>query len=131
MDIIKELDGWFADRLKGMRYRPETVAYVTGVLKTQARPRDEDVFANRSVVLAFQDAALKGDFAGFQRIGDWVLWIDVIMPAHLDMNREAIETIGRMSYYSCHRILHGQWLVYEELADELPSIARHARRMLV
>ena len=131
MDIIKELDGWFTDRLQGLHYKPETIAYVGGVLKRLARPREEDDFANRSVVLAFQNASLKGDFAGFQQIGDWVLWVDIIMPSHLDANREAIESIGRMSYYSCHRILHGTWGVYEELADELPAIAQHARRMLV
>jgi hypothetical protein len=128
---VKGLDAWFGERLHSLRFRPETMAYVAGVLKTLAHPREEDVFAKRSVILAYQDARLTGDFAEFQRIGDWVLWVDVILPQHLDGKRDAVEAIGRLSYYTCHRLLKGQWRVYEELADELPAIAHFARRKLV
>jgi len=128
--LVIELDEWFSSRLKKMHRSPEIIAYVCGVLKSLANPGEKDVFANRSIVLAFQDASLKGDFTSFQQIGDWVLWIDTIMPEHLDGNREAIESIGRMSYRSCNRILRGQWRIYEELADELPEIAKLARQTL-
>ncbi len=131
MDIIKGLDGWFAERLHGLQYRPETIAYVAGVLKTLAHPRDEDDFSKKSVVLAYAEAQASGDFATYQRIGDWVLWVNAVLPGSIVGSKDAVESIGRQSYYSCHRILRGQWVVYEELADELPSIARHVRRMLV
>jgi len=129
MDLIVRLDRWFADRLQGLTYAPETLAYVAGVLSRRSWV-DADM-SRESVVLAFQDAVMKGDFEEFQRIGDWVLFIDTIHPTHFDGVREAVESIGRNSYYSCHRILRGQWRVYEELADQLPHIARHARRKLV
>ena len=131
MDIIKSLDTWFTERLKSLDYEPETVAYVTGVLRTLGHPSDEDVFANRSIVLAYADARLAGDFAAFQRIGDWVLWVDAVVPESIEREHEAVESIGRLSYYACHRILRGQWHVYEKLADELPTIAARVRRRLV
>jgi len=131
MDIIKSLDTWFADRLTGLNYEPETVAYVTSVLKTLSHPTDEDVFVNRSIVIAYADARKAGDFTAFQRIGDWVLWIDAIAPASIERDREVIESIGRLSYYTCHRILKGKWKVYEELADELPTIAARVRMRLI
>jgi hypothetical protein len=128
MDLVVRLDHWFAERLRGLRYTPETIAYVVGVLSR--KNWDVHDMSTESVVLAFQNASLKCDFSEFQRIGDWVLFIDIVHPIHLDGVREAIESIGRNSYYSCHRILRGQWRVYEELADELPTIARHMRHKL-
>lgn len=131
MDIIVGLDSWFADRLSGMRRKPETVAYVAGVLKSLAKPRELDDLSDRSVILEFASARETGDFATFQRIGDWVLWVNIVMPESLQGHHEAVESVGRQSYYTCHRILRGQWRVYEELADDLPTIARSARHMLV
>ncbi len=128
---VKGLDGWFTERLQGLRYRPETVAYVTGVLKALARPQPGDDFSRTSIVLAYAEARRTGDFALFQRIGDWVLWVDTIMPESLENSRECVESIGQLSYYTCHRIMRGQWVVYEELADELPRIAARVRRSLV
>jgi hypothetical protein len=128
---VKGLDAWFAERLRGLRYRPETVAYVTGVLKALGHPRQEDVFVDRSVLLAYDAAVLKSDFAGFQRIGDWVLWVEAMAPQFIAQERQLIETLGRRSYYACHRLMGNRWLVYEELADELPRIAARVRRSLV
>lgn len=131
MDIVKGLDTWFAERLQGLRYRPETVAYVAGVLKAQANPRPQENLAGRSVVLAYQEAREKGDFAEYQRIGDWVLFVNVMLPESIQHEQEAVLTIGRLSYYTCYRLIRYKWDVYEELADELPSLTQHVRRKLV
>ena len=131
MDIIRGLDAWFAERLQGLEYRPETVAYVAGVLKAQGNPRGPECMAGRSIVLAYQEARQSGDFVAYQRLGDWVLFVDVVLPDSIKNEREAVETIGRLSYLACYRILRGKWDVYEELADELPTIARRVRRKLV
>jgi hypothetical protein len=119
----------FSDRLRGLQGNPETIAYIVGVLSK--RRWDEDDLSNQSVVLAFHDAGLKGDFATFQRIGDWVLFIDTVFPEHFNGVRECVENIGRLSYYRCFRLMGGKWHVYEELADELPSLAVKVRHRLV
>jgi hypothetical protein len=119
----------FADRLKGLPHSPETIAYVVGVLGK--RRWDDDDLSNRSVVLAYQEASLKGDFASLQRIGDWVLFVDSVMPDHIKDVRECVETMGRLSYYRCFRLMGGKWRIYEELADELPTLAEIVRRRLV
>jgi hypothetical protein len=131
MDIIAGLDEWFAARLQGLQYRPETIAYIVAVMKTLSRPRPEDDMSRRSIVLAYADAKKNGDFATFQRIGDWVLWVEAMAPESIEHDRAVVESIGRLSYYTCHRIMKGQWGIYEELADELPRIAVRVRRSLV
>ena len=119
----------FADRLKGLPHSPETIAYVVGVLGK--RRWEDDDLSNESIVLAYQDASLKGDFASLQRIGDWVLFVDSVMPDHIKDVREVVETLGRLSYYRCFRLMGGKWRIYEELADELPKLAGTVRRRLV
>jgi len=132
VDVVKGLDVWFSDRLIGLDgYRPETVAYVVGVLKAFCKPNVGDDLTNRSVVLAYNDARLTGDFVAFQRIGDWVLWADIIVPTYIEPDREAAESVARLSYYSCNRIMMGQWRCFEQLADELPEIVINVRRKLL
>lgn len=128
--IVKRLDEWFADRLRGLKYTPETIAYVAGVL-AKRHHREQDDMSRESVVLAYHDASIRCDFARFQRIGDWVLFTATLHPEFIKDNRKVVETIGRQSYLSCHRILRGQWHCYEEIADELPLIAALARQKLV
>lgn len=124
MELITRLDGWFAGKLEGLLCRDDTRAYVAGVL-SDFKPKD--VLSDRSIALAWQEARLKGDFVAFQRLGDWVLWCEAMQPAFNKDNRVLIQSIGRMSYYACHRIMHQQWVLYEELADDLPMIAAGVR----
>lgn len=131
MDIVRGLDAWFLERLTGLQYRPETIAYIAGVLKTLGHPGPEDDMSGRSIVLAYLDAVERGDFVAFQRIGDWVLWSDVVLPGSIKHSREIVHAVGQRSYRSCHRILQGQWALYEELANDLPQIVLHVRSRLV
>ncbi len=120
MEHVIKLDSWFAERLQTLNYGENTRAYVASVL-AKFHP-NKDILTNSSIVLSFNAAKLHGDFVAFQRIGDYVLWVDSIFPQHINENKEIIELIGRMSYYRCHHIMRKQWLVFEELADEFPNI---------
>ena len=130
MDVVTGLGAWFTAKLQGLQYLPETTAYVVGVLKARERVQPADDFSDRSVTLAFRDAVMSGDFVQFQRLGDWILWAEVMVPEHFAENRAVISNIGSLSYYSCHRILRGQWRVYEELAEKLPVLTQHVRAKL-
>ena len=122
MELVSRLDHWFADKLRAVRCREDTRAYIVGVLSRQL-----DDMSDESIVLSFNDASMNGDFATFQRIGDWSLWASSFAPHPQKSQRELVEKFGRLSYYACHRIMHGKWLVYEELADELPAIIYDVR----
>jgi len=132
MDVVvrgvKSLDDWFQQQLNGLGCRPETIAYIVGVLKEQSHHKE---LRERSIILAYQDAIARRDFAAYQQLGDWILWVDVVLPASIKDNRQLFETIGRLSYYACYRMLYNKWDLYEELADRLPVIAKHVRDRLV
>lgn len=125
MHEIKRLDNWFADQLVDLNCSPTAKAYITGVLS--ARNTDFVMSKRESIVLAFYSAKENGNFATFQKIGDWVLWVDSINPAFIKNHHEITETIARLSYFSCHRMLKGTWPIYEELADNLPQIVKDVR----
>lgn len=102
-----------------------TRAYVVSVM---AGMNPDAVFGpGESVVLAYAEARAAHDFVRFQRIGDWVLWVEVWAPAYVARDRRVVESIGRLSYATCHRILRGTWPIYEELADQLPDIVAELR----
>jgi hypothetical protein len=129
MDVIVNLDDWFVSQLSELRCTDDTKAYVTGVL-TKFKCNTQGDMSHESIVLAFNDARISGDFKSYQRIGDWVLFIDVIVPDAIKHHRKSVETIGQLSYSSCHKLMLGRWLVFEELAERLPGLSREARSRL-
>jgi hypothetical protein len=129
MQVITSLGPWFHQRLAGVKCRPETIAYIAGVLKDQSRV-SQATLANCSLVLEYQQARNTGSFVGFQRVGDWVLFADVCMPESL-IERELAETVARKAYYTCYRLMGSSWDIYEELADGFTTITTQARQRLL
>lgn len=130
IETVTGLDTWFSNRLTGLDCSSEACAYVVGVLKAQSRPNANDCLAGESITLAYAKARFTGDFAAHQRIGDWVLFANIIVPDSVKEDRILIEAVGRLSYYACHRILREQWLVYKEIADRFPTLVVQARNRL-
>lgn len=122
--VLKPAD-WFADRMSAARLSHDTGAYIAGLMGKYVHVQDD--MSKRSIILAFRGASEQGDFEGFQRIGDWVLWASIVHPDSLSDGREATVSVGRLSYHACHRIMRGSWPVYQELADRLPVIAHDVR----
>jgi len=62
-------------------------------------------------------------FVDHQKIGDWALWLGSFNPTHEYI--QIVQSVGMMSYHNCYCLLGRRLHVYEELADELPSIITH------
>lgn len=126
---VSKLDDWFAKKLGAVKLEHDTCAYIVGVL-SKFRSASEDL-SKCSIVIEYSEARASGNFSSFQKIGDWVLWMSITNPEHIAPVSEVVETIGMLSYNSCYRIVKYQWPVYEELAGDLPRIAREARSALL
>jgi hypothetical protein len=123
MELIPRLDDWFAQQLENLKCSDAVRAYTIGVLTKL--PHD---MSDESIVLAFQSASQNSSFEKFQKIGDWTLWSLTFAPHPVDSQRALIEYVGKQSYYSCHRILRGQWILYEELANGLTTIVSDVKQ---
>lgn len=121
---------WFEERLGDLPQSLETKAYVVSVF-TRFVVTTADDMSDESVVLSFKRAQETADFGKFQRIGDWVLWVETFMPDAVKNKHQVVETFGRLAYSACFRLLKRQWPLYEELADELPRLTYLARKNLL
>lgn len=130
MVTVDNLERWFDETLKETGYKPDTRAYIIGVLLKHRSSSELDL-SKKSIVLEYKLAIERSDFSTHQRIGDWALWTSTFFPTEDRSRLELTQSFGRLSYYACNRILRGQWRVYEELADELPVIAKTVRKRII
>lgn len=119
----KNLASWFDERLK-LECRADTRAYILGVLNDMRQAKKD--LSQESLTLMYFRAVEKRDFALYQDIGDWVLWADAFAPQSLSEHALAVN-LGRRSYYACWRMMRGEWVLYEELADRLPRLSEQVR----
>lgn len=129
MKAEKSLVGFFDERLTKLNVRDDTRAYVVGVLNDMRMAKNHDM-SKQSITLAYFEAIQTGSLVGFQKIGDWVLFSQVMVPESIKERSLTLE-FGRKSYGQCWRILQGQWVLYDELAIRLDEIALDARKLLM
>ena len=122
---MKQLDDWLIDAVMFEHSSEELHAYVVGLAKAFVLGKARD-FSNESLVLAFIKASDEHKFQSYQQIGDWSLWTMGFMTKHVK-EKNIVESIGRSSYFKCWSMLRGSWVVFEELADTLPTISEKLR----
>lgn len=116
MEFQGNVVDFFGKRLEGLDCQKNTQAYIVGIFG-RYRTAEFDL-SKESLTLKFAEARTQRDFAKFQTIGDWIFFSQSLMPQHLRYaSKDYYETVARLSFYSCYRILNRQWQVYEELAD--------------
>jgi hypothetical protein len=130
MDIKlqKSSEQFFFEKINPTSYREETKAYIA---KTLASPSDYDL-SDEILTLEYAKAYESGNFDGFQKIGDWLLFAKIFAPEHLkNASENFYDALAQNSYYKCYRILHNKWLLFEELADMFPLITLYIRECII
>ncbi len=115
---------WIRSQLLGLKTRPETAAYVAGVM---ADKELTELVVHSSVVISFAKAGL--DFGAHRRLADGVLASEVAFQGWL-AEPELCVGLARRSYLTCYRLLGNSWELYVELADRLPDIILASREAL-
>lgn len=127
VQVISKVDDWFSVKLTSLNCSADARAYIIGVLSKYSSTKYVELSSN-SIVLAYCNARKDGHFESFQRVGDWALWKSTFQQN--ESEQDVVELMGRLSYYTCHRLMRRTWPVYEELADELPAIVHNVRHNL-
>ncbi len=128
MELITRLGDWFDERLEGVTCSAEAKAYVSGILAKYRHAVDD--LSKRSIVLEYAEAQASASFEGYQRIGDWTLFVFSVYPQSLHESAGIVMSIGQTCYASCDSLMKGRWPVYVELAQELPELSRQVHRRL-
>lgn len=107
---------FFDELLTDVVCQRDTKAYIIsiyGKYKTAEFDLSKD-----SVGVLFAQGRNKQDFLTYQNLGDWIFFANTLAPDHLrSASKDYYDTVARLSYYSCYRLINRQWKLFEELAD--------------
>ena len=130
MDIFhKNVTDFFEELLKDLSCQPDTKAYIIGIFG-KYKKADFDL-SKDSLTLLLCQAQTKQDFLTYQKIGDWIFYINSIAPQHLQFaSKDYYNSLAQVSYYTCYRLINKQWKLFEQLADELIPLEFQVRKRL-
>lgn len=125
--IIKydNLDDFFIQKAKSLpKTREDTKAYIASTF-VKYKNTDTDL-SKKSLTIEFSQAKSNWSFSQFQNIADWILWAESTFPTALnDASKEYYHTLGQLCYYKCYIMTKRSWIVFEEIADNLPNIVTY------
>lgn len=130
MDMIhKNITKFFEEILNDLECHQDTRAYIISIYG-KYKNADFDL-SKDSVTLLFSQARLKQDFLTYQNLGDWIFFANTIAPNHLKFaSKEYYDTIARLSYYSCYKLINKQWKLFEELSDNFITLESQVKNKL-
>jgi hypothetical protein len=131
MDYInKNITNFFEVLLSDIKCHPDTRAYIVSIYgKYKTAEYD---FSKDSITLLYAQAREKQDFLIYQNLGDWIFFSNTIAPNHLKFaSKDYYDTIARLSYYSCYKLINKQWKLFEELSDNLLELENEVKKRLV
>ena len=127
--IQANIDSFFEELLADIQCQPATRIYITSIYG-KFRTADHDL-SKDSVTLLFAQARSKHDFLAYQNLGDWIFFTNTLAPEHLKFaSKDYYDTVARLSYYSCYKIINNQWKLFEELADNFLVLENQVKQKL-
>lgn|SRR5574337_163806 len=125
----RNISSFFDELLSDLQCQNDTKAYIVsiyGKYKTAEFDLSKD-----SITLLFAQARNKQDFLTYQNLGDWIFFANTIAPRHLQFaSKDYYDTVARLSYYSCYKLINKQWKLFEELADDFLNLETQVRERL-
>jgi hypothetical protein len=130
MDTLhRNITDFFEDLLDDLECQRDTKAYIIsiyGKYKTSQFDLSKD-----SVTLLFAQARSNQDFLTYQNLGDWIFFSNTLAPDHLKFaSKDYYDTVARVSYYSCYRLINRQWKLFEELSDNFLYLENQVKNKL-
>lgn len=131
MEIItNNITKLFDELLIDLDCQHDTRAYIIsiyGKYKTAQFDLSKD-----SITLRFAQARTNQDFLTYQTLGDWIFFANTIAPDHLRFaSKDYYDTVARLSYYSCYRLINRQWKLFEELSDNFITLEEKVKTRLI
>jgi hypothetical protein len=127
--IHKNVTNFFEELFIDLKCHSDTKAYITGIFGKYKTTKFD--LSKDSITLLYAQASDKKDFLIYQNLGDWVFFSNTMMPGHLHhASKDYYDTVARLSYYSCYRIINKQWKLYEELADNFIILEKEVKEKL-
>lgn len=130
MDILhRNITNFFEELLIDLECQRDTKAYIISIYG-KYKSADFDL-SKDSITLLFAQARHKQDFLTYQNLGDWIFFANTLAPYHLKFaNKDYYDTVARLSYYSCYKLINRQWKLFEELSDNFLTLESRVKQKL-
>lgn len=131
MDTIHlNVTDFFGELLSDVKCHQDTKAYIVSIYGKYKSAQFD--LSKDSVTMLFAQGRDKQDFLTYQNLGDWIFFSNTMIPNHLQKaSKDYYDTVARLSYYSCYKLINRQWKLFEELADNFLFIERQVKERLV
>lgn len=125
----KNVTTFFEEVLNDLECHRDTKAYIISIYgKYQTAQFD---LSKDSVTVLFAQARSNQDFLTYQNLGDWIFFANTLAPKHLHhASKDYYDTVARLSYYSCYKLINRQWKLFEELSDNFNSLESQVKKKL-
>lgn len=124
--LYSDLSSFFQERLSDIKCQRDTKSYIIGIF-TKYRSSDQD-FSQCNITCLFAQAREHHNFATYQNLADWLFFVNSLNPEHLKhASSDYYDTVAKLSYYSCYRLINRQWKLFEELADRFTELTQDVR----
>jgi len=125
----KNITDFFDELLSDLKCQRDTKSYIIGIYG-KYRSAEFDL-SKDSVSVLLAQAHNKQDFLTYQNLGDWIFFANTLAPDHLKhASKDYYDTVARMSYYSCYKLINRQWKLFEELSDNFLSLESQVKNKL-
>lgn len=125
----RNITNFFDELLEDIECQRDTRAYIVsiyGKFKTAQFDLSKD-----SVTLLFAQGRNNQDFLAYQNLADWIFFANTMVPNHLQhASKEYYDTVARLSYYSCYKLINRQWKLFEEMADNFTTLESQVKEKL-
>lgn len=127
--VYGNITSFFEEALNDLDCHRDTKAYIVsiyGKYKTAEFDLSKD-----SVTILFAQARSNQDFLTYQNLGDWIFFANTLAPSHLRFaSKDYYDTVARLSYYSCYKLINRQWKLFEELSDNFLILENQVKNRL-
>lgn len=121
---------FFEETLSDLKCHRDTKAYIVSIYDKYKFANFD--LSNKSVTTLFADARAKHDFVAYQNLADWIFFCNTLYQEHLkNASKDYYDTVARLSYYSCYKLINKQWKLFEELADNFIYIEHQVKDKLL
>jgi len=114
--VADNISKFFEEVLSDLTCQDDTKAYIISIFNKYISAQHD--LSKNSVTLLFSQARHNHDFLTYQNLGDWIFFQNTLNGSYLrDASKDYYDTIARLSYNSCYKLINKKWKLFEELSD--------------
>jgi hypothetical protein len=127
--LTPDLTCFISEKVNSLECSPDARAYIVSIFKKYNQAKDD--YSKDSITILYSDARTSQNFEKFQLLGDWLFFSNSLFPESLkNASEEYYYTIGKLSYYSCFRLIKNKWPLFEELGDKFEPLVKETGKII-